>query len=160
MQNFTCAVCHVFHQGKWNELKSYIACVTLHFKTRLTIYCLPLYVKMGASYKRRTKQWEMEHFCSSFISRYMLDAPWNGEWHRLVRFFVSFHFPPVKTHRFNTFSEIYRSPLYIKAFSSYKRRTKHVENRTLSSLISQERFHVRRRPIYSWKGIEMASYIS
>ena len=37
------------------------------------------------------------------------------------------------TRHFKTFLEIYQSPLCIKAFWSYKRRTKHVENGTLSS---------------------------
>ena len=56
IQNFTCTVSRIFHDGKWNGMENFLAYVTLFFKTRLTIYRSLLYVKIDARYKRRTKK--------------------------------------------------------------------------------------------------------
>ena len=48
-----CSVFHIFHGGKWSGPEICQAYDTLLFEAHLTIYRSPLYVKMGARYKRK-----------------------------------------------------------------------------------------------------------
>ena len=68
--------------------------------------------------------------------------------------------PAYVTHRFESFSEIYRSPLYMKAFASNKVTTKHLENGTLWVFTNIYSFHLQRRSIYHWKALKQAGAIS
>ena len=61
------------------------------------------------------------------------------------------------TRHFETLSEIYRSPLYMKAFASYKVTTKQWKMEHFGfSLIYQKCFHLQRRSIYPRKGLGTA----
>ena len=80
-----------FHNGKWNGPEIFLAYDTPLFNTRLTIY-----VKMDATYKRKTKAFHFPRgsffayisrpFSRTASSDISLDVSRTGERHRLENF--------------------------------------------------------------------------
>ena len=167
MQYFLCSIFHVFKNGKWNELKIKLACVTNFLNTRLGIYRFPMYVKTK---KLKCSIFHVFRFLLISRKRFHVQRRSIYSWKaiekagdRLVLFSIRSIFPGWKRGKrniedfacsvfhdfsrgkwngleikpayvarlFNSFLEIHRSLLYVKAFPKYKRKTKHVENGTL-----------------------------
>ena len=110
IQSLTCTVFHVFYDEEWNETENLLAYVTLHFKTRLKINRLLLYVKIDARCKQKTDHvengtlWFFRLYLASIFTyrreQYVVRRILKRRVSYSRKFSGPFHFPSWKTEPF------------------------------------------------------------